>query len=166
MPGAGKSTVGPALAQLLGWGFVDLDDVVAAEVGDVASFIEQAGIEAFRARERAAIASMAPRNCVVSVGGGAVLDERNRATLAGLAHVVWLRADLATLHARVGDGAGRPLLSGDAEAALINLLEERTPVYAACADVTVDVDGRDPYEIAGDIVKALSSASEAGGLGA
>lgn len=157
MPGSGKSTVGPALAQLLGWGFVDLDEVVAAEVGDVASFIEQAGIEAFRARERAAIASMAPRNCVVSVGGGAVVDDRNRTTLSDMAHVVWLRAELATLRANVGDGAGRPLLAGDVAAALAELLEARTPIYALCADVTVDVDDLDPNEIAVEIVKAVSA---------
>ena len=156
MPGTGKSTVGPALAQVLGWGFIDLDDVVADEVGDVAAFIEQAGIDAFRGRERAAIVSMTPRNCVVSVGGGAIVDPANRAALAEKGHVVWLRANLATLHARVGDGAGRPLLAGDAEAALINLLQERTPLYTECAEVTVDVDDRDPSEIAVEIAKAVS----------
>ena len=157
MPGAGKSTVGPALAQLLGWGFVDLDDVVAAEVGDVATFIEQAGIDEFRARERAAVASMAPRKCVVSVGGGAVLDPGNRAAFGRIARVVWLRATLPTLHANVGDGAGRPLLKGAAEAVLTQLLAERAPIYEQCAEVTVDVDGRDPNEIAVEIVKALSA---------
>ena len=157
MPGSGKSTVGPALAQLLGWGFVDVDEVVGADVGDVPAFIEQAGLPEFRVRERAVIASMAPRDCVVSVGGGAVLDPANRTSLVELGHIVWLRANLATLRVNVGEGAGRPLLAGDAEAALINLLEERTPVYRECAQVTVDVDGLDPNEIAVEIVKALSA---------
>jgi shikimate kinase len=156
MPGAGKSTVGPALAQLLGWGFIDLDEVIAADVGDVPTFIAQAGIAEFRARERATIASMAPRNCVVSVGGGAVLDAGNRAALSRLAHLVWLRATLDTLHTNVGDGAGRPLLAGGARDALAQLLEERTPIYAECADVTVDVDGLDPNQIAVEVVKAVA----------
>ena len=153
MPGAGKTTVGRALAQLLQWGFVDVDDAVS---DDIPGLIQSEGIDAFRARERAVIASLTPHDCVVAVGGGAVLDPSNREALRAVGRIVWLRANLATLHANVGDGSGRPLLAGDPRTALINLVNERELIYEECAHVAVDVDGLDPNEAAVEIVKALS----------
>ena len=157
MPGAGKTRVGEAVARLLGWGFIDVDQIVSEDVGDVPAFIERVGVPEFRARERAVIASMAPRNCVVSVGGGAVIDPSNRARLAELGPVVWLRATLPTLIDRVGSGDDRPLLKGDPANKLEALLAERTPIYEELATVVVDVDGRDANENAGEVVKALSA---------
>ena len=151
MPGAGKSTVGPALAQLMQWRFVDVDDVV----GNPAEVIEREGIDVFRAREREVIESLDMRGCVVSVGGGAVLDPTNRANLDAAGAVVWLRATLPTLLAHVGDGAGRPLLAEGAEPALRRLLDDRTAIYDDFADVVVDIDGLDPNEVAVEIVKAV-----------
>jgi shikimate kinase len=157
MPGSGKTRVGQALAQLLAWRWVDVDDAVS---DDVPGFIEANGIEAFRARERDVIAALKPQDCVVSVGGGAVLDPANRAALCALGPVVWLRATEATLLDRIGSGDDRPLLKGDPAAKLPVLLAERTPIYAEMATVVVDVDGRDPYENAGEVALAVSRAAQ------
>jgi shikimate kinase len=163
MPGAGKTTVGAALAALMQWGFVDVDDVVAGEVGDVPSFIEANGIDAFRAAESTAIARVtdalrggAAPDTVVAVGGGAVMSAPNRDLLTRTGTVVWLRASMATLLDHVGDGAGRPLLADGAEVALARLSDERSPVYANTAAAVVDVDGLDPNQIAVEVVKAIS----------
>ena len=152
--------MGVALAQLLDWGLVDIDDVITAEVGSVPAFIESAGIDAFRVRERAAIHRLPSllRDTVVSVGGGAVLDPANRDALSSLGRVVWLRATLETLLDHLGDSADRPLLAEGAEAALTRLLDERTPIYEALASVLVDVDQMDPNEVAVAIVKELTAA--------
>ena len=152
MPGSGKTRVGQAVAQLLQWRWVDVDALVS---DDVPAFIARDGIDAFRERERTTIASLRAQDCVVSVGGGAVLDPANREHLRALGPVVWLRASLDTLRERVGDGAGRPLLAGDPAAKLAALFDERTPIYEEVATVIVDVDGRDAYENAGEVVKAL-----------
>ncbi|MBA2607651.1 MAG: shikimate kinase [Actinobacteria bacterium] len=164
MPGAGKTTVGAALAQLMQWGFVDVDDVVAAEVGDIPTYIETHGIDAFRAQESAAldvvtgaIREGAAPAAVVAVGGGAILAQENRIVLAATGPVVWLHASIETLLDHVGDGSGRPLLVDGAEAALRRLLDERGALYAQTATVAVAVDGRDPNVIAVAIVKALAS---------
>jgi shikimate kinase len=153
MPGAGKSTVGPALAQLMQWRFVDVDDLV----GNPAEIIERDGLDAFRAQEAEAIQRVAMQalGMVVSVGGGAVLDPTNRAALDAAGPIVWLRATLDTLLDHVGDGEGRPLLKGGAHDALSRLLAERTPIYDDFADVVIDVDGLDPNEIAVEVVKAV-----------
>jgi shikimate kinase len=85
--------------------------------------------------------------------------------------VVWLRARPETLAARVGDGAGRPLLDGDASAALISLESVRRPYYAEVADETIDVDDLGPDEVAAQIIdggsrgSGVSRASGASGVG-
>lgn len=156
MPGAGKTTVGVPLAQLMQWRFLDVDEMIASHVGDVPTFIADNGIDAFREHEAAAIRSLeGAENVVISVGGGAVLNPLNRAVLDQTAVIVWLRASLETLLDHVGDGEGRPLLAEGAESALRRLMAERTPVYDDVADVVVDVDGLDPNEIAVEIVKAV-----------
>ncbi len=154
MPGSGKSRVGQAMAQLLQWRWVDVDALVA---DDVPAFIEREGIDAFRTRERDVIGALSPQDCVVSVGGGAVLDPANRDNLRALGPVVWLRATPETLLERIGRGDDRPLLKGDPVATLPVLLAERTPIYEQLATVIVDVDGRDAFENAGEVMKALSA---------
>jgi shikimate kinase len=67
--------------------------------------------------------------------------------------VIWLRARPATLAARVGDGAGRPLLDGDPAAALRALDAVRRPLYAEVADEAIDVDDLSPGEVAARIIE-------------
>lgn len=156
MPGAGKTTVGDSLARLMQWRFIDVDAMVSEHVGDVPAFIEANGIEAFRDHEAAAIRSLeGAQDIVISVGGGAVINPVNRAVLDQTGIVVWLRAQLDTLLRNVGDGSGRPLLAEGPEVVLTRLMEQRTEIYDEMADVVVDVEGLDPNEIAGEIVKAV-----------
>ena len=72
---------------------------------------------------------------MISVAGGAVLDPDNRVRIAKSGLVVWLRARPETLGARVGDGAGRPLLGNDPTAAMRRLLQDRAPLYTELADL-------------------------------
>jgi shikimate kinase len=159
MPGSGKTRVGQALAQLLEWRWVDTDVLIGEAVGGTfGDYIETHGIDAARAVERDIVAAL-PGRCnrtVVSVGGGTVLDPSNRDALRALGRVVWLRATPETLLERLGDAADRPLLKGDPAGKLAVLLAERTPIYEQLADVVVDVDGRDPYDNAGAVAKALA----------
>lgn len=162
-PGAGKSTVGPLLAALLGTGFADTDSRVAAvagkPVGDI--FIED-GEAAFRALERAAVASaVADHAGVLGLGGGAVLDPGTQALLGGQ-RVVYLEAGFAEAAKRVGLDKPRPLLLGNPRAQLRALLEQRLPVYQALAWITVSTNGRAPQEIAADIAAQLRKDAGAG----
>ena len=92
---------------------------------------------------------------VVGVAGGAVLDPDNRARIRQAGLVVWLRADAAVLAARVGAGAGRPLLEGGPAAALRRLSAARAPIYADLADLAFDVDQLSPPQVVDRIVSAL-----------
>jgi shikimate kinase len=158
MMGAGKTTVGRVLAERLGWGYCDSDEQVQRRTGlTVPEIFERDGEAAFRSEEKRALAEAieTASPVVVSVAGGAVLDPENRRRLKEAGLVVWLRADPATLAGRVGSGAGRPLLSGDPQAALTKLDEERRPFYEELADVVVDVDRLTPEQAADAVVGAL-----------
>ena len=156
-PGAGKSTVGPLLASRLGLGFVDTDDRIEAvagkPVGDI--FVED-GEPAFRELERAAVAQAIDRSTgVIAVGGGAVLDPRTQAGLAGHA-VVYLETGFAAAAKRVGLSQARPLLIGNPRAKLRELLEQRLPIYQKLARITVTTDGRAPDEIAAEVAAQIA----------
>jgi shikimate kinase len=161
MMGAGKSTVGQLVAAELGWDFVDTDECVEARTGmAVRELFAARGEPAFRDEERRAVHEVLERRApaVVSVGGGAVLDEENRVAMLAGGTVVWLRADPAVLAARVGAGAGRPLLAGGgADAAgeeLARLATARRALYEEVASAVVDVDALTPTEAAAAVLHA------------
>ena len=142
--GAGKSSVGAALARRLRLRFCDSDEVVARAAGrDVAAIFAAEGEAGFRRREAAAIRELAAEEGIVcATGGGCVLSGQNRRLLKDGNAVVWLRADLDRRAARVAGGDDRPLLAGrDARAELARLERERRPLYQALADCIVDNDG-------------------------
>jgi shikimate kinase len=151
MMGAGKSTVGQALAGRLGRDYADTDELV--EIGarcSVREFFRQHGETEFRNAEGvvldAALRTFAPG--VIGCGGGIVVTEGNRALLRnGRGVVVWLRARPDTLAERLRDVTDRPLLDGDPVGNLGRLAAAREAWYAAVADAVVDVDGLEVDEV-------------------
>jgi len=160
--GAGKTTVGAAVARLLGRPFVDTDDLVVAVTGR--SVTETFGVEgepAFRAYERAAVADAcaAPDASVISCGGGAVLDPGSRRLISDAGFVVWLDAPGTVLAARVGQAGQRPLLGrGDAVATLERLRDVRSSAYEAVASTRVDTEGRSVDDVVDAVVEAYEHA--------
>jgi shikimate kinase len=109
----------------------------------------------FRERERAAVArALAEHSGVLSLGGGAVLAKDTRQLLAEQ-QVVWLRVSAGEAASRVGMGVSRPLLLGNVRATLVTLLNERAPLYAEVADLTIDTDGMTPVQVVDAIVALL-----------
>jgi len=160
--GAGKSTVGAELAELLGRPFADADGEIARAAGtDVAGIFEKEGEVGFREREVAAVAALLGRDDapVLALGGGAVLDPSTRALLARRAVCVWLDVSLAVARARIGDGAGRPLAADPAGFA--QRWQERRPLFALVADLVLDA-GAEPAALAAAI--ALGAAGRPGAL--
>lgn len=155
-PGAGKTTVGSALAAALGVAFRDTDEDIAATAGKpIPEIFIDDGEDAFRALERAAVATaLSTFDGVLALGGGAILAETTRAALRGHT-VVYLSVELPDAVARVGLGAGRPLLTLNPRATLKYLLDQRRPLYEAVATITVRTDGRDPAAITEEIASQL-----------
>lgn len=148
-PGAGKSTVGQLVAQRRGVGFRDTDADVEALAGhSVADLFVDRGEAAFRELERDAVQrALADHDGVLALGGGAVLDGDTRARLAPH-RVVFLDVGLTDAAARVGLNRDRPLLLGNPRAQLRAMLEQRRPLYAEVATVTVSTDGRSAEDVA------------------
>jgi shikimate kinase len=158
-PGAGKTTVGQALAALLRVPFTDTDEIVERTAGKpIPDIFIDDGEPAFRTMERAAVASaLASFDGVLALGGGAIMDEQTRAALAGHT-VVFLSVELSDAVKRVGLGAGRPLLTINPRATLKYLMDQRRPLYAAAATHTVKTDGRAPDELAAELAALLKPA--------
>jgi shikimate kinase len=156
-PGAGKSTVGPLLAERLGVGFLETDEQVEAIAGKpVADIFIEDGEPAFRALEREAVArAVASHGGVLGLGGGAILDPRTQELLARQ-RVVYLATEFAVAAKRVGMDKPRPLLIGNPRARLRELLEQRLPIYEELARITVTTDGRAPDEIAAELAAEIA----------
>ncbi len=142
--GAGKSSIGRRLAQMLALPFTDADAESEAAAGaTIEEIFAREGEAAFRNGERRVIARLldGPPQ-VLATGGGAFMDATTRALIREHATSIWLRADLDILLARVARRTNRPLLKGgDPRIVLMRLMEERYPIYAE-ADIAVDsVDG-------------------------
>jgi shikimate kinase len=155
-PGAGKTTIGRAIAALLGVPFTDTDDLIEATAGKpIPEILFDDGEPAVREFEVAAIAgALESFDGVLALGGGAILHEDTRALLTGHT-VVFLSVELADAVKRVGLGAGRPLLSINPRATLKHLMEQRRPLYASVATHTVATDARTPEEIAAEVAALL-----------
>jgi shikimate kinase len=144
--GAGKTTVGRALARHLDRAFIDADAALV-EITDrpITEIFATEGEDGFRAIEADVLVELLEHHdpAVIATGGGVVLREDNRRRLeAPEVTVVWLDAGPAFLASRVEGRSHRPLLAGDEPArdVLARLRSERGPLYAEVADIVVDVE--------------------------
>ncbi len=151
MMGSGKTSVGRLVARRAGRPFVDIDAAVVARVGrSIAELWGKDGEEAFRDLEATQIAYWSHRpQHVLATGGGAVLRRSNVTAMRRSGIVVWLRADAATIVARLAGDTTRPLLAADDPATrLAHLSHARTQKYLAAADHHIDTRRRAPEHIA------------------
>jgi shikimate kinase len=155
--GSGKTTVGRLVAHRLGVGFRDTDADVEQVAGKTVSdvFLDD-GEPRFRELERDAVRrGLAEHDGVLALGGGAVVDPQTQEALAEL-RVVFLDVGLADAAHRCGFDQSRPLLVRNPRGQLRRMLDERRPHYEAVASATVATDGRDPDNVAADVLDVLA----------
>ena len=158
MMGAGKTTLGKALAHKTAREFLDTDRLLVERTGvPVTTIFEFEGEDGFRRREAALLAEVAQRSgCIVATGGGAVLSEENRRAMRASGTVIYLRARLESLWERTRHDASRPLLAtADPKGTLAALLEKRDPLYRAAAHIVVDTGSQSASTLVGRVVAAL-----------
>ena len=164
--GAGKTSVGKALAGSLHWRFLDLDEVVVAREGrTVAEIFGEHGEQGFRARESAALQELlhelgsASDNTVLALGGGAVMSEQNRDVISTSRFpVFFLDAHPKQLFERCqSQRVERPLLTDFV--AFEELHRSREPQYASLGS-RVETEGRSVQQVAQHIERLLGLAEE------
>lgn len=131
-PGAGKSTVGAALATRLGCNFFDSDEEIERRFGTtIMKHFRDHGEASFRALERCAVADLLRRKrCIVALGGGALNNRWTRIDVKERCSCVWLDPPVEIMAKRLEHCSNRPLLEGkDRTAALCDLLDKRRPYY-------------------------------------
>jgi shikimate kinase len=155
--GAGKSSIGAALAGRLGLRFVDLDDEISRRLGvPIPEIFASRGEAAFRAAESDELARCAALDdVVVATGGGAFCNQANREVIRRAGGVsVFLDLPWVVLEERLArDNSDRPMYDDAARAK--QLFEERLPHYGRALVQVSLVGGEDPDEVAGRVVEAL-----------
>lgn len=159
-PGAGKSTVAAAIAAQTGWEHLDTDDVIVEQAGvPISDIFVEHGEAHFRRIEAGVVRdALARHEGVLSLGGGAPMHPDTAALLDGQV-VIFLDVDVSEAARRVGLNTARPLLAINPRAQLNALLKQRRPRYEELATFTIDTTGRDPQEIAAQILTRLEELS-------
>ena len=167
--GAGKSSVGAKLAELLGAPFKDSDaEIESAANMTVPEIFERFGEPHFRDGERKVIARLLQgKPKVLATGGGAFMNAETRALIKDKAVSVWLKADLDLLVSRTAGRTHRPLLNkGNPREILAGLIQARYPVYAEADVHVVSRGGRTHEAMARKIIAALEDHGARTGRGA
>ncbi|MUG09535.1 3-dehydroquinate synthase [Commensalibacter melissae] len=160
--GAGKTTIGKKIADLLSIPFIDSDKEIETTAGcSIADIFEQYGEEEFRRVENQVIQRLLDQApLILATGGGAYMHPETRKTLKEKATTLWLHCDLETLFKRVSKNTNRPLLNVDNKKEILSsLMKKRYPVYAE-ADIVVECKDKDIDTTINLVISALENSSK------
>lgn len=158
--GAGKTTIGKQLAQILHLEFIDSDHEIESRTGAPIDWIfDIEGESGFRNREKDVIAELSKRQGIVlATGGGAIAEPENRTFLASRGIVVYLETSIEQQLERTRRDKRRPLLQGNdnPEATLVALHKERDALYREIADIIVATNENSIKTVANKIVAQIN----------
>lgn len=155
MPGVGKSTLGVLLAKALGYRFLDTDLVLQAQEGRLLrEIIAAEGIDGFLALEGRVCGSLQADRSVIATGGSVVYSPEAMAHLRSMGTVIYLKLGYNALARRLGSLKKRGVILRPGQT-LKTLYQERTPLYAQYAHLTVDCGGQDVEQSVALILQRL-----------
>ena len=163
MMGAGKTTIGKALARQMGKTFIDSDVEIQQRTGvTIPHIFDVEGEAGFRQREVSVIQDLVQRdNIVLATGGGAVLHMQNRDALRGNGVVVYLKSTVHDLWQRTRHDRNRPLLQvADPYARLKELHGQRDPIYSQMADLVVPTGKQSAHSLVMHLQQTLNDLIE------
>ncbi|MGI6113849.1 MAG: shikimate kinase [Mahellales bacterium] len=155
--GTGKTTIGKELARRLNFTFIDTDERIERKTGlTVNDIFKEYGEKYFRRLEHDLIREISLFNrCIISTGGGVVLNVENIKLLKQRGVIVCLKADYKYLLKRLKAASNRPLLAGENIYEKIpKLLKEREQYYK-CADIYINIENKTVSEITDEIIKDI-----------
>jgi shikimate kinase len=155
MPGSGKSTVGVILAKQTSLGFLDTDVLIQTSEGrPLQEIVDSQGYMALRAIEERILLGLQYQGHVIATGGSAVYSQPAMERLRADGVIVFLDADIATLHSRVRDFATRGLAKRP-EQSFADLFAERVALYKKYAEITINCSSLTHEEACAEIVARL-----------
>jgi shikimate kinase len=147
MPGSGKSTIGFLLAQSLRTLFIDTDLIIQkAEGRSLQDIIKEEGMENFLAIEEDVILRLYTERTVIATGGSVIYSSHGMKLLKKIATIIYLQVKCTEIQRRIGAMTSRGLILKKGQS-LIDLYNERAPLYEKYADMTVNCLNKDAKEI-------------------
>jgi len=151
MPGCGKSTVGVVLAKNMGLRFLDSDICIQEQENCLLhEIIAREGMDEFLAIENRVNASLQVEKHVIATGGSAIYGVKAMEHLSEIGTIVYLKLPYEEIKERLGDLVKRGVTFREGQT-LLDLYEERVPLYEKYADIIVDCDGKPIREIVHEI---------------
>ncbi|NOQ47486.1 MAG: shikimate kinase [Desulfobulbaceae bacterium] len=155
MAGAGKSTIGPLLAEKLGYSYVDTDDLIAVSRGrSLQEILDNLGQQDFRKLEEQTMLSLSLHRHIIATGGSVIYSDSAMRHLAEIGLIMLLDVDLNTLKKRVNNQNSRGLINPSGSS-FDELFRKRRPLYEKYADVTVDCAGLNKEELLDRLVAMI-----------
>lgn len=155
MPGCGKTTIGTEISEKLGYGYIDSDSVLVARAGKrLSEIIEEVGREAFLDMEAKVNSELCANRCVIATGGSVIYRDSAMKKLKEMGTIVYLKLPYEVIAARLGDLKKRGVAMKNGNT-LMDLYEERGPLYEKYADVTACLSGGSVMQSVDEVIKAL-----------
>ena len=137
MMGAGKSKLGYIVSKTLNINFYDIDDLIEKDLNtSIKELFKSHGEAYFRRVEEAKIeivinnAISKNEKAIISIGGGAFDNQYSRELLLKNTKVIWLNVPTDILIKRIGDGSKRPMIKGNIEKSITEILSKRVKYYS------------------------------------
>jgi shikimate kinase len=165
--GSGKTSVGSALAEKLGWPLIDLDAEIVKSAGkEIGEIFEDSGEACFRQMELKSLKAIledAPENIILALGGGTILQSEAAELIKKRCICIYLESDVQTLYSRLEGKSGRPLLSNKGALSKGPLLKERieelmrsrSSAYKEASALSIKTDGLSAGEVVEEIRRKL-----------
>ena len=156
MPGSGKSTVGVVLAKKLGYRFLDSDLVIQETCGKLLyQLIDEKGEAGFLMLENEINASIIADHTVIATGGSAVYGKDAMSHFCKMGQIVYLKLPYEELKERLGDLHERGVVLKEGYT-LLELYEERVPVYERYAGVVIECSGKSIRQVVEEIAAQIT----------
>ena len=158
MMAAGKTTIGFRLAKKLNYNFFDIDaEIEKSENEKIANIFQNKGESYFRKiEEKIALVFLEKNNCVISLGGGAFLNENIRKKIKKNSYSFWLNWKIKTILDRISKNKNRPLALKLNDKDLVNLYTKRIKFYKL-SNFKVNCENKNKNEIIKNIFKLLTN---------
>ncbi|MGK5092276.1 shikimate kinase [Deltaproteobacteria bacterium TL4] len=142
MPGAGKTTIANKFAEKRAWNYVDTDQLIEARQGlPLQQVFDQEGYWAFRKIEETILLALDCTGYVIATGGSVVYSEQGMLHLSEIGTLVYLEVELSELKTRLDNFTQRGIVRLP-EQSLIDLYQERVPLYQRYADIQLKCSGQ------------------------